>query len=243
MVWRKRPMLRVWQIPRWGSGGHGGWRDAGSVSLHSPPGDKHFAGEPLNLPRTLSSTSEHLGLIFSFLSIAFFHTRQSGRWDALYWMDRGAAGWRGEGRAPCLSVRALFERDITGGRLLRHVYINNEKQHRGRHDETLELSRFQHWIWFPVTALNFITLQTSFGPFISSGLSDCAGDNSFYVRCSVKKTACKDVLDNFLFFFFSIKADKSKQLNQSKKCRIAESRLKQSLLIMLLSIYTFLKSV
>lgn len=108
----------------------------------------------------------------------------------------------GGGRAPSLSVRALFERDITGGRRLRHVYINNEKQHRGRHDETLELSRFQHWIWFPVTALNFITLQTSFGPFISSGLSDCAGDNSFYVRCSVKKPACKDVLDNFLFFFF-----------------------------------------
>lgn len=200
MAWRKRPMLRVWQLPRWGSGGHGGWRDAGSVFLHSPPGDKHFAGEPLNLPRTLSSTSEHLGLIFSFLSIAFSHTRPSGRWDALYWLERGAAGWRGEG-----------ELHLSPS----HVHINNEKQHRGRHEETLELSRFQHWIWFPATALHFITLQNSFGPFISSGLSDCAGDNSFYVRCSVKKKQhAKMSWTIFLFFFFhqtgQIKTIKSK---------------------------------
>lgn len=49
----------------------------------------------------------------------------------------------GGGRAPSLSIRASFERGITGGRRLRRMYINNEKQHRGRHDETLELSRFQ----------------------------------------------------------------------------------------------------
>lgn len=91
MVLAQRPMPRVWQIPCWGSSGHCGWGDAGRW------GDKHFAGEPLNLPRTLSSTSEHLGLIFSFLSITFSLTRQSGRWDAHYWLERGAAGWRGEG--------------------------------------------------------------------------------------------------------------------------------------------------
>lgn len=221
MVWRKRPMLRVWQIPRWGSGGHGGWRDAGSVFLHSPPGDKHFAGEPLNLPRTLSSTSEHLGLIFSFLSIAFSHTRQSGRLRRALLIGPRRSRVAGGGRAPCLSIRALFERDITGGRRLRRVYINNEKQHRGRHDETLELSRFQHWIWFPVTALNFITLQTSFGPFISSGLSDCAGDNSFYVRCRVKKKqhAKMSWTIFFSFFFFhqtgQIKTIKSKYTMQN----------------------------